>query len=962
MPAVQTRCASYETHGGKQQNLRYRCKLGDMRGKRLALLLLGPLLLFAPLGGCDHHTPPPEVPENDNFEDFTASNITSLAQLRQMAAAPPGDEIGAAIFGTKFVITRFSEPEARKLRFLDGRYYFYHDEWAWFRLLNAQSVPGMDALDEPHRLRTPEEGRRWAFAEPDELPDGLAVADDRLYSAEFYERALMNERDFGTGTLIYIPARAGVHPEIWGFELEYSDTGDIEQVLVFFEAVAARIPEAMRPQLKWITRSPHQAQVGRRLAATKPEFADRVMSYDAISVPGETAIYNPGIVAGRLQVFRDLGKLSTASPDNILLLGALPEYLPQARGVLTAIPQTQLSHLNLLAKSRGIVNAYRGGLLDDPEILNLARSSAPVVLSTEDGKLRFRRISETQYTQWLGLQKAPPPPPRQVAWERAPYLVDLSHVEASELDALAPIIGGKSVGMVHLLHALGHTAEPPTPSHVAFDVPDRPLAVTVRAYREHLMQLLPEISALLADPNFVAHRKLRILALEGIEKFEARFASKADRKAARSYLKSSAPGAIAAVVRKGGVQHMIRKTPLPAAVDAELDRIRQHFANYAPDQGLRFRSSSTVEDVEGSSGAGLYESFTGYVKGRKAKPGVTKRASLADALRKTWASYFSVEAFEERHEAGMDHLSGNMGVLVHARFDNEFEDANGVFTFTLHPKGAELLVDAQPGAVSVTNPPTERVVIPESIRVTPDGNGWRIERVSLSSESSPGVAVLSDLELRELFALARRFTEAQIARNNAALSPAQQRRSLVMDFEFRRVKSGWPALKQGINPARFVVKQMRPLEPNPGISAQLRSGPIPRDVLAQTRRMERRECHGDAVDLNALLVFTDANVSPDLGYSTQPLFASVSIDDGGRKTSFTHLDQRVANTTSTGVYVEFNPGLTYTQLGLAGNKLMLTPSVGQPSTTLVKCQTKVEFAAPTELLREFLESAAAHNE
>lgn len=816
----------------------------------------------------------------------------------------------------------------------------------------------MDALDEPHRLRTPDEGRRWAFADPDELPDGLAIADDRLYSAEFYERALMNDRDFGTGTLIYVPARADVHPEIWGFELEYSDTGDIEQVLVFFELVAARIPEAIRPQLKWITRSPHQAEVGRRLVATKPELAGRVMSYDAISVPGETAIYNPGIVAGRLQVFRDLAKLSSASPDNILLLGALPEYLPQARGVLTAIPQTQLSHLNLLAKSRGIVNAYRGGLLDDPEILNLARSSAPVVLSTEGGQLRFRRISEAQYAQWLGLQKAPPPPPRQVAWERAPYLVDLSQVEASELDALAPIIGGKSVGMVHLLQALGRREDALPDSGVVFDVPDRPLAVTVRAYREHLKQLLPEISALLADPAFVAHRKLRILALEGIEKFEARFASKADRAAARSYLKPSAPGAIAAVVRQGGVQHMIRKTPVPAAIDAELERVRQHFANYAPSQGLRFRSSSTVEDVEGSSGAGLYESFTGYVKGRKAQPGLTKRPSLADALRKTWASYFSVEAFEERHEAGMDHLSGNMGVLVHARFDNEFEDANGVFTFTLHPKGAELLVDAQPGAVSVTNPPTDRVVIPESARVTPDGDGWRIERVSLSSEASPGVAVLSDLELRELFGLARRFTEAQMVRSNAALSPAQHRESLVMDFEFRRVKPGWPALKQGLNPARFVVKQMRPLEPNPGVPAQLRSGPIPRDVLARTRRLERRQCHGSAVEMSALLAFTDPNVSPDLGYSTQPLFASLTLDASGRSTTFTHLDQHVANTTSNGLYVEFNPGLAYAQLGLAGGKLMLTRSGAQPTTFEVECQTKVEFAAPTELLREFLESAA----
>ena len=66
----------------------------------------------------------------------------------------------------------------------------------------------------------------------------------------------------------------------------------------------------------------------------------------------------------------------------------------------------------------------------------------------------------------------------------------------------------------------------------------------------------------------------------------------------------------------------------------------------------------------------------------------------------------------------MDHLAGDMAVLLHARFDDALEDANGVFTFTHSPSGAELLIDSQPGAISVTNPPTDRAVRPESGRVT----------------------------------------------------------------------------------------------------------------------------------------------------------------------------------------------------------------------------------------------------
>lgn len=929
-----------------------------MRATRLPLLLLGLVLSLSSVLACEHAKPTPTVPSSGAFDDFTLPRVSSLAELREIAAAPPGDDMGASIVGAKFVITEFSNANARALRFLDGRHYNYHDEWAWFRLLNAQPVPGMGDF-EPHLVHTPAEARKWALENRSDLPDGLTVVDNRVYSAEFYERALAREaRDFGTGSVIYIPAHPGHHPETWGFELEYGDMGEVEDVLVFFEMLRQVLPEPVNTQFKWITRSPEQAETAKRLVRAQPEFEQRVMSYDAIAVPGETEVYTSGIVAGRLQAFPELSRLSEASPDNVLLLGALPEYLPQARGVLTSIPQTPLSHLNLLAKSRGIVNVYRGGLFTDPVIMNLARSSAPVVLSTEDGTLRFVRISEAQYAQWLQLQKSPPPPPRAVNLERAPYLVELARVAPEQLDELAPILGGKSVGMVHLLNSIPPAAggDPARTGAVHFDVPERPLGITVRAYREHIAQFLPGLQALLTDPTFLSSRKIRILALEGLKKFEQRFASKPVREAARTYNSPHAMGAVAAVVRKGGLQRMIRDTPLPRSVEAELARVAKHFASYAPEQGLRFRSSSTVEDVEGSSGAGLYESFTGYVVPRKGGEGLPKRASLAQALRKTWASYFSVEAFEERHEAGMDHLAGSMGVLVHARFDDAHEDSNGVFTFTLEPKRDELLVDAQPGAVSVTNPPTDRVVRPETSRVVSHGGAVEITRAALSSEAPVGTTVLSEAELRELFGLARRLAREQLERSNRPLPPAQHRRSIVMDFEYRRVKAGWPALKSGLNPARFVIKQMRPLEPNPGVPSELRAAPIPRDVLARTRRIETRSCHGEGLDLDVTVVLTDPNAQPDPGFAKQPLLAAIELQRGGRSHLFTHLDHNLGQLTSSGLYVEFKPGQPYANLGVAGHKLQLVGPNGDVDTTDVQCRSHVEFAAPTELLRSFLAS------
>lgn len=955
-----------------------------MRAKRLAGLVVGCFVTLGSAAGCTRPSAltarRETVTTGVTFDDFTTARVDSVAQLRQMAAMPPGDELGKEMFGTKFVIANFSEPDQRSLHFLDGRYYRYHDEWAWFRLLNGQAVPGLDEL-EPHPVRTPDEARRWALADPDALPDGLNVVEERLYHEEFYDRALSpSERVFGAGSLVYIPARANAYPEQWGFELEYNDHGSVEDVLVFFQLLEAALPPEVASCMRWITRSPSQAEVAQRLIARLPRFAGRVMSYDDISVPGETVVYNSGIVAGRLQAFRSLEALATANPDNILVLGALPEYLPQARGVLTAIPQTPLSHLNLLAASRGIVNAYRGGVLDDPEISNLVRSGAPVVVLAENGKLRFQRIDELQYARWQELRRPPPPPPRSVSLERAPYVIDLSRVDLATLDAVSPLIGGKSVGMVHLLHALRvasskEQADGATTTTTPFDVPDRPLAITVRAYREHLAPLLPEIKALLSDANFRKNRKLRYLALEGLEKFESRFASKRDREAARTYAAPRATGAIAAIVRRGGLQHLIRKTPIPKTVEAELERVQQHFSNYAEDQGLRFRSSSTVEDVEGSSGAGLYESFTGYAKSKTGGPANGKRPSLADALRKTWASYYGVEAFEERHESGMDHLAADMGVLVHARFDDALEDSNGVFTFTLTPEGGQLLVDAQPGAISVTNPPTNRVVRPESSQVTTAGGSFQTRRLNWSSEVAHGALVLSEQELADLYTFACRLTEAQLQRTNAVLSPAQRRRSLVLDFEFRRVKAGWPALQSGAHPARFVVKQMRPLEPNPALTEALRKSPIPRDVLARTRRVERRRCVAGSHTVDALLVYTDANILPELGYSVQPLLASLTVANARHARVFTHLDQKRTVVSPTSLIVEFEDAVEYSRLSIDGDRLELLrrdlsptlapppmrnlpterPAPGGASTASLRCETNVEFAAPTELLRGFLQ-------
>jgi Pyruvate phosphate dikinase, AMP/ATP-binding domain len=926
-----------------------------VRIARLLVLLLVAGLCPLALQACRHGAPPKVKPDDPGFYDYTTSRVSSLAEFEQLAAVPATVDDRPAIAGTKFVITSFSEPARRRLRFLDGRYYRFHDEWAWFRLLNGQGVSGMDAM-EPHRFAAPEDARRWAIANEDNLPDGLEVTDARLYARHFYDLSLLESaRDLGAGSLIHVAGRQR-RPEVWGFEVDYTDHAKVPELLVFFTELEKAIPEEARSKLSWFARSPEQLEIGQQLMAQNPRLKGRVLTYGDVSIPGETAVYTSGIVAGRLRAFRELSRLADAEPEDILLLGALPEYLPQARGLVTAIPQTPLAHLNLLAKSRQIINAYRGGVLDDPEVQDLLRSRAPVVLSAEDGRLVFHRLTEQQYQAWQALLRSDPPNVPSVSLKDVPYTVKLSEVETSQLPRFAPLIGGKCVGMVHLLRGLHPGANQAGTGSLHVDVPDRPLALTIRGYREHLAPLLPELRALLADENFLKFKKLRFLALEGAKEFVHKFPSKKDRGLAKSYENPQAIGPIAAVVRQGGVQHMVRHAPLPKGLEAELGKLLpQHFAGYSLDQGLRFRSSSTAEDIEGFNGAGLYDSSTGYLQPRKAVGKEAKRPSVADAVRKTWASYFSAEAFEERQQNHIDHLAADMGVLVHARFDDELEQANGVFTFTLAPGGNELAIDAQPGAVSVTNPPTDRVVIPESSRVKKTDAGFVVQRQSLSSLMKAGQQVVSDADLRELFEVAKTLTAEHLAQDNAGVPAAQQRRALVMDFEFRRVLPGWPALKQGQNPPRFVIKQARPLEPSPHVSAELRAAPIPHDVLSRSRRIETKLCRGEGLQLSALDVFTNPDAAPDLGYSQTPLLAGLGVTFAKVPPRvFTHLEQRSARASADGFAVELLPGFAFTGVQVAGGVATLTLANGAKKNVPIQCETRLDYAEPRELLRSFL--------
>jgi len=246
-------------------------------------------------------------------------------------------------------------------------------------------------------------------------------------------------------------------------------------------------------------------------------------------------------------------------------------------------------------------------------------------------------------------------------------------------------------------------------------------------------------------------------------------------------------------------------------------------------------------------------------------------------------------------------------------------------------------------------------VIPESSRVRQADGALVIQRQTLSSLMKAGQQVISDADLRELFQLADALTAAHLQQDNAGVPAAQQRRALVMDFEFRRVLAGWPALKQGQNPPRFVIKQARPLEPSPHVSAALRAAPIPHDVLSRARRIETTYCVGENLELSALRVFTNPDALPDLGYAEQPLLAGLGVTfEKLPPRVFTHLEQRSARSSESGLAVELSPGFAFARIEVAGGLAVLTRADGSQTRRKVECRAELEYAEPRELLRSFL--------
>lgn len=737
-------------------------------------------------GAPNEATPDDPCFERDaEFDDHTVPCISTPEGFAYLAAARSGLEI------VKLDVLDFqTDPHAI---FLDTRFYELHDEWYLFRMLNGQEVPGETLYDPwPGSFQTVDALYAWAGAELSTSgldPDLVRfTTTGRLYSPRYYELALRAPRVLGAGTLIHrVPTQeAG---ELWAFELEFSDDIHHDELVVYFTALQAALPSEIGDELQWLVRSSDQEELAQRMERNALSFSDRIVRYDELATSAEAEVYGAGDVAGRVhRVFAGEPGIGSTRPTDILVLEEIPDELPLCAALVTAVPQTALAHIALLAESRGIPNVYLPGVMEDPRWDNWDRSRAPIRLTaTQPDGVELTQLTESEYAAFAGT--TPPTPPVLVPIDPSalPWTVDLLTTPVEDMPALRPEVGGKAAGMLALTH---------TPSVVT---PEAPLALSVRAYHEH-MDALGWVDALLDTPEFASYGdvRARYLVLEGTDAFLERYTAPHEQSFPADFVATQPAGSVLVdLVERGGARHAVADAPVEAS--PWIADVRARFAHLEPSQGLRFRSSSSVEDLEGFNGAGLYGSYTGRIT-----PAEGER-TLERAAARVWASYWGAPAFEERHALGLEHRDGGMGVLVHPAFDDEHELSNGVLTATQHTDGSvEVVVNVQVGDLSVTNPTADdcRVVLPEVVRMSwaPGESSPSIERVSASTELAG--PVLSDAQLEGLFASAQDVLVLWLS--------VEPRDALTLDIEFREMAAAWPA-GAPVAADRIVLKQARPL-------------------------------------------------------------------------------------------------------------------------------------------------------
>ena len=225
-------------------------------------------------------------------------------------------------------------------------------------------------------------------------------------------------------------------------------------------------------------------------------------------------------------------------------------------------------------------------------------------------------------------------------------------------------------------------------------------------------------------------------------------------------------------------QDQINAAEMPAWMMEQISALQKQFPADTP---IRCRSSTNNEDLDGFSGAGLYDSFTHN----------PSEGHLSKSVKQVFASLWNFRAYEERAFFLIDHEQTAMGVLFHPNYKGELANGVAVTSDVLYGTEGNYYLNIQPGEDLVTNPTAEST--PEETLLAwwaRDGQ----QMIRPANPDEPETSLLDSERQNEL-----REALGRIHFNFEKLYGKNQGDEFAMEVEFKITKDG-----------KLVIKQARP--------------------------------------------------------------------------------------------------------------------------------------------------------